>query len=152
MTSFWRRLQCVAILSTLRLDISSFVLQDPRNISADNTVFSNPFFISETNHSAGVTWSADNPAPVQMGTEWSGRRSWKLRGTFTRTSIFDIHERSGSAIDAVDPMSLIDKGQSTKHSRNIVPYGNMLSFSEMWRKYLNFFETCNAPTSCECHM
>lgn len=45
------------------------ILQDPRNISSNNTVFSNPFFISDTNHSAGVTWSADNPAPLQSGTE-----------------------------------------------------------------------------------
>lgn len=45
------------------------MLQDPRNFSSNNTVFSNPFFISDTNRSAGVTWSADNPAPLQSGTE-----------------------------------------------------------------------------------
>lgn len=44
------------------------ILQDPKNISSNNTVFSNPFFISDTNRSAGVTWSADNPAPLQSGT------------------------------------------------------------------------------------
>lgn len=32
-------------------------------------MFSNPFFISDTNRSAGVTWSAENPAPLQSGTE-----------------------------------------------------------------------------------
>ena len=32
-------------------------------------MFSNPFFISDTNRSAGVTWSAGNPAPLQSGTE-----------------------------------------------------------------------------------
>lgn len=45
------------------------LLQDPKNISSNNTVFSNPFFISDTNRSAGVTWSAGNPAPLQSGTE-----------------------------------------------------------------------------------
>ena len=32
-------------------------------------MFSNPFFISDTKRSAGVTWSAGNPAPLQSGTE-----------------------------------------------------------------------------------
>ena len=45
------------------------LLHDPKNLSSNNTVFSNPFFISDTNHSAGVTWSADNPAPLQSGTD-----------------------------------------------------------------------------------
>ena len=45
------------------------MLQDPKNFSSNNTVFSNPFFISDTNRSAGVTWSAGNPAPLQSGTE-----------------------------------------------------------------------------------
>ena len=69
------------------------LLQDPRNISAENTVFSNPFFISETNHSAGVTWSTDNPAPVQMGTEGLGGRPesseghLRVRASSTYTSV-----------------------------------------------------------------
>lgn len=59
-----------------------FILQDFNISSASNNsgitkdnnspVFSNIFAISVQNHSAGVTWSADNPAPEQMGTDGIG--------------------------------------------------------------------------------
>ena len=37
-----------------------------------NPVFSNIFAISVQNRSAGVTWSAENPAPEQTGTDGIG--------------------------------------------------------------------------------
>ena len=38
----------------------------------NNPVFSNIFAISVQNHSAGLTWSVDNPAPEQTGTDGIG--------------------------------------------------------------------------------
>ena len=89
-----------ATISDFPLNLTSYkiyspcelLLQDPRNISA-NTVFSNAFFISETNHSAGVTWSADNPAPLQMGTDGleggakSSEGHSRVRASSTYTSV-----------------------------------------------------------------
>ena len=59
-----------------------FILQDFNTSNASNSsgftkdnnspVFSNIFAISVQNHSAGVTWSADNPAPEQTGTDGIG--------------------------------------------------------------------------------
>lgn len=59
-----------------------FILQDFNTSSTSNNseitkdnnnpVFSNIFAISVQNHSAGVTWSAENPAPEQTGTDGIG--------------------------------------------------------------------------------
>ena len=53
-----------------------FILQDLNDVESlyfdDSPVFSNIIAISVQNHSAGVTWSADNPAPKQTGTDGIG--------------------------------------------------------------------------------
>lgn len=59
-----------------------FILQDSNLSDASNgssllndyhnPVFSNIFAISVQNRSAGVTWSAENPAPEQTGTDGIG--------------------------------------------------------------------------------
>ncbi len=46
----------------------------------NNPVFSNIFAISVQNHSAGVTWSAENPAPEQTGTDGIGGTSKSVAG------------------------------------------------------------------------
>ena len=76
--------------STYRVDLMpfqeyspcQFILQDLNAFDSlnssgfkkndNNPVFSNIIAISVQNHSAGVTWSADNPAPEQMGTDGIG--------------------------------------------------------------------------------
>lgn len=60
---------CVFILEDLQFNYSTVPGLTKNNVYA---AFSNLFAISVQNHSAGVTWSADNPAPEQNGTDGIG--------------------------------------------------------------------------------
>lgn len=55
-------------------DLNNFKASNGSSFTKDNNnpVFSNIFAISVQNHSAGVTWSAVNPAPEQTGTDGIG--------------------------------------------------------------------------------
>ena len=82
-----------------------FILQDFHTFNASNSlestkdnnnpVFSNIFAISEQNHSAGVTWSAENPAPEQTGTDGIGG------GTFKSAAGHILHKARASLVGAV---------------------------------------------------
>ena len=61
---------CQFILQDYNLSDSSNGSRLPNDY--DNPVFSNIFAISVQNRSAGVTWSAENPAPEQTGTDGIG--------------------------------------------------------------------------------
>ena len=61
---------CQFILQDFNLSKASSGSSLPKDYY--NLVFSNIFAISVQNHSAGVTWSAVNPAPEQTGTDGIG--------------------------------------------------------------------------------
>lgn len=60
---------CNFILEDVQFNYSAISGLTKNNVYA---AFSNPFAITVQNHSAGVTWSAENPAPEQNGTDGIG--------------------------------------------------------------------------------